>query len=266
MTEAKRDLWSSGDAYERYMGRWSRRVAPVFLDWVNVPSGNSWIDIGCGTGALSAAIAGRHAPGRLVGVDPSPAFIESARSQVAGLSELRQGDAQALPYPDREFDVAVSGLVLNFVVDKTKAVAEMARVVRIGGTVALYVWDYAGHMQIVRHFFDAATELDPRARDFDDGFNAPVCRPVPLRQLFESARFDDVEVRALDIPAAFESFDDYWQPFLGGTGSAPKYCASLSPDARERLRASLEARLPKGPDGEILLAVRAWGVKGKVRP
>ena len=119
-------------------------------------------------------------------------------------------------------------------------------------------------MQIMRHFFDAATELDRRARDFDDGFNAPVCRPQPLRRLFEAARLDDVEVRALDISAAFESFDDYWQPFLGGTGSGPKYCASLSPDARERLRASLQARLPKGPDGEILLAVRAWGVKGNV--
>ena len=126
------------------------------------------------------------------------------------------------------------------------------------------MWDYAGHMQIMRHFFDAASALDPRARDFDDGLKAPVCRPGPLARLFAEAGLADVETRAIDIPTAFDSFEDYWAPFLGGTGSAPKYCMSLSEEAREELRERLRARLPTGPDGEILLAARAWAVRGRV--
>jgi SAM-dependent methyltransferase len=266
MPECKGSLWTSADAYERYMGRWSRQIAPLFLQWLAIPAGMDWIDIGCGTGVLSSVIAERCAPRRLAGVDPSEAFLSTARSRVIDPSaEFRPGSADHLPYTDREFNAAVSGLVLNFVADKDKALAEMARVVAPGGSVALYVWDYAGHMQIMRQFFDAAIELDEGARRFDDGVMAPVCRPGPLAQLFEAARLDDIEVRALDIPAAFASFDDYWAPFLGGTGSGPKYCASLSCDARARLRERLSVRVPTGPDGEILLAVRAWAVKGKVR-
>jgi SAM-dependent methyltransferase len=263
--ESKSSLWTSADAYERYMGRWSRQIAPLFLEWLAIPAGRDWIDIGCGTGVLSSVIAARCAPRRLAGVDPSEGFLVAARSRADPSCEFRQGSAESLPYTDREFNAAVSGLVLNFVADKDKALAEMVRVVAPGGTVALYVWDYAGHMQIMRHFFDAAAELDEGARAFDDGIKAPVCRPGPLSQLLESARLDDIEVRSLDVPAAFASFEDYWAPFLGGTGSGPKYCASLSGDARARLRESLRVRLPTGPDGEILLAVRAWAAKGTVR-
>jgi hypothetical protein len=140
----------------------------------------------------------------------------------------------------------------------------MVRVVRPGGTVALYVWDYAGHMQVMRTFFDAATTLDPRAREFDDGVKEPVCRPGPLAGLFARAGLAEVKVQAIDIPTAFESFDDYWTPFLGGTGSAPKYCTSLDEAARDRLREAVRHRLPTGPDGEILLAARAWAAKGRV--
>ncbi|RPI43211.1 MAG: methyltransferase domain-containing protein, partial [Betaproteobacteria bacterium] len=171
---------------------------------------------------------------------------------------------EALPYECAEFTAAVSGLVLNFVPDKRRAVAEMVRVVRPGGTVGLYVWDYAGQMQIMRYFFDAAAELDTRAKEYDDGINASICRPGPLFELFQTVGLSDIEVEALDIPTAFESFDDYWSPFLAGTGSAPTYCASLSADAQGRLRDRLRDRLPTGPDGEILLAARAWAVRGTV--
>jgi hypothetical protein len=140
----------------------------------------------------------------------------------------------------------------------------MARIVRPGGIVALYVWDYAGHMQVMRRFFDAATALDPKAAEYDDGVKAPICRPKPLMEALAGAGLQDVEVRSVDIPAAFDSFDDYWAPFLGGTGSAPKYCASLDDTARERLKQEVRRRLPAGPDGEILLAVRAWAAKGRV--
>lgn len=258
-------LWASGDAYDRYMGRWSRRIAPRFLEWLSVAPGADWIDVGCGTGALSATILSHCTPRRVCGVDPTAAFVESARSQLTDRRwTVRQGQAQALPYDDNEFTTAVSGLVLNFVEDRSRAVAEMKRVVRSAGLVALYVWDYAGHMQIMRHFFDAARELDPRASEFDEGVQAPVCRPGPLMELFREAGLVDIEVQSLDLPAAFDSFEDYWTPFLGGTGSAPKYCTSLTVEAQSRLREKLRGRLPIGPDGEILLAVRAWAVKGGV--
>ncbi|WP_244445340.1 class I SAM-dependent methyltransferase [Microvirga sp. BSC39] len=251
------------------MGRWSREVAPHFVEWLGgsggSPSGGAGIDVGCGTGILTAAVLEGANPERIVGIDSAPGFLELARARVSDpRATFTQGDALALPAPDDTFDLAVSGLVLNFLPDKAAALSEMARVVRPGGLVGLYVWDYAGHMQIMRHFFDVASALDPRARDFDDGVKAPVCRPSPLRELFEGAGLQGVEVRAIDIAAAFESFDDYWTPFLGGTGSAPKYCMSLDEPAREDLRERLRARLPTGPDGEILLAVRAWAAKGRL--
>jgi trans-aconitate methyltransferase len=258
-------LWTNSEAYERYMGRWSRRVAPLFLDWLDAPPPRAWIDIGCGTGVLSTAILATTDPIRLVGIDSAAGFLDAARAAITDpRAAFNEGNAQALPAGDDEFDNAVSGLVLNFVPDKAAMVREMRRVVRPGGTVALYVWDYAGHMQVMRHFFDAATELDPGARDYDDGVKAPVCRPGPLRQLLQDAGLEQVEVRAIDIPAAFDSFEDYWTPFLGGTGSAPKYCATLSEEALEQLRERLRRRLPTGPDGEILLAIRAWAARGRV--
>lgn len=247
------------------MGRWSRKIAPQFAAWVDVPRRAKWVDIGCGTGVLTAVIYDQCEPSELVGIDNAGSLLEVAEAQLADPRvRFKQGDAQAIPEGDDTFDVAVSGLVLNFVPDKEGVIAEMARVTRPGGTVALYVWDYAGHMQVMRHFFDAATAFDPNACEFDDGVKAPVCRPGPLGELFSGAGLTDVEVRAIDIPAAFSSFDDYWTPFLGGTGSAPKYCMSLDEGARGQLRDAIRSRLPTGPDGEILLAVRAWGAKGRV--
>lgn len=265
MSSSSTSLWASDDAYEKYMGRWSRRIAPHFLDWLSIPGQANWIDIGCGTGVLSSTILAKCMPSSVVGIDPSEFFVKAARGLVSDLRfRCEQGHGEALSFEDGEFSVAVSGLVLNFVGDKNKAVAEMKRVVRPGGSVALYVWDYAGHMQIMRHFFDAASDLDDRAQEFDDGVKAPICRPGPLSSLFKEAGLADIEVQHLDIPAAFDSFDDYWMPFLGGTGSAPKYCTSLALDAQARLREKLRSRLPTGPDGEILLALRAWAIKGRV--
>ena len=158
----------------------------------------------------------------------------------------------------------MSGLVLNFLPDKDAAIREMARIVRPGGTVALYVWDYAGHMQVIRTFFDAATGLDPEAAEYDDGIKAPICRPKPLMEILTRSGLHDIEVRGIDIPAAFDSFDDYWAPFLAVLGLAPKYCTSLDDTARDRLKQEVQRRLPTGPDGEILLAIRAWAAKGRV--
>jgi len=265
MTGVRGDLWSGADAYERYMGRWSRRIAPLFLDWLTVDKAAEWLDVGCGTGALSAAIIEGWGPARVLGVDPAAQLLAVATDHIADARfSVAVAGAEELPNRSQEFSAVVAGLVLNFVGDKAKAVTEMVRSTRPGGRVGLYVWDYAGHMQIMRHFFDAATQLDPMASRFDDGVNAPVCRPEPLVHLLTDAGLTDVAVTAIDIPAAFDDFDDYWAPFLGGTGSAPKYCSSLSATELERLRQAVRARLPSGPDGEILLAVRAWAVKGTV--
>ncbi|GGC29925.1 methyltransferase [Siccirubricoccus deserti] len=256
-------LWGAAEAYERYMGRWSRKVAPLFLDWLAAPDGLRWADIGCGTGELSLQIATRCRPSRLIGIDPAAGFLAQAARRIPG-AEFRAGDATRLDLPDNGLDYAVSGLVLNFLPDPAQALGEMARVVRPGGTVALYVWDYAGQMQIMRQFFDTARLVDPGAAAHDDGIRAPICRPGPLRAAFLAAGLTEAATTALDIPAAFADFADYWEPFLGGTGSAPKYCAGLDEDRRNRICNLLRQRLPTGPDGEILLAVRAWGVKGRV--
>lgn len=265
MPTSTTNLWSGGAAYERYMGRWSRKVAPQFAAWVDASPEAKWIDVGCGTGELTIGVLGRSEPSQVVGIDSAEAFLQVAEAQVSDPRvQFKKGDALAIPEGDDSFDVAVSGLVLNFVTNKDRAVQEMVRVTRPGGTVALYVWDYAGHMQVMRYFFDVATALDSRASEFDDGVKAPVCRPGPLAELFSRAGLRDVKVQAIDIPTAFESFDDYWTPFLGGTGSAPKYCMSLDEGAREQLREEIRSRLPTGPDGEILLAARAWAAKGRV--
>lgn len=256
-----RKLWGAAEAYEHYMGRWSREVAPRFLAWLDAEPGARWVDLGCGTGALSGAIARAGRPASLLGLDTSEGFLRSAERDVPD-AEFRVGDAADTGLPSGAFDLAVSGLVLNFTRDPHAALREMVRVVRPGGRVALYVWDYAGHMQIMRRFFDAARAIDPGAVAFDDGVNAPICRPGPLRAALEGAGAAEVEVTPIDVPAAFPDFDAYWTPFLGGTGSAPKYLAGLDEDVRGRIREAVRAALPTGPDGEILLAVRAWAARG----
>jgi len=264
MTDAARhDVWAQGAGYERYIGRWSRPVAAAFLDWLSVPPGKAWLDVGCGTGALSQRIVEAAAPARVVGVDPSEGFVAHAAAHVVDArAQFHVGDAQALPVANGEFDAVVSGLVLNFVPDQAKAVAEMRRAARPGGTVAVYVWDYAGEMQLIRRFWDAAGALDPAARELDEALRFPRCRPEALRALFEGADLRDVATKAIDVPTVFADFDDYWSPFLGGQGPAPGYCMKLPEAAREALRDRLRASLPPARDGKIHLIARAWAARG----
>jgi SAM-dependent methyltransferase len=262
MTDRK-DVWASGDAYEPYVGRWSRLVAREFVDWLGVPTGRRWLDIGCGTGALSQIVLDRAAPESLLGLDPSDGFVAHARQIIRhGKAEFRVGDAQALPADDQTFDVAVAGLVVNFVPDMAKAVSEMARVLRPSGIAAAYVWDYAGEMQMMRRFWDAAVALNPSASDKDEGRRFPICRPEPLQALFKGAGLSNVEVRAIDVPTVFKNFDDYWSPFLGGQAPAPGYCMSLSEENRNVLRERIRSALPFRDDGTIHLVARAWAVRG----
>jgi SAM-dependent methyltransferase len=259
----RQDNWSTGDAYEPYVGRWSRLVAAEFLDWLSLPAHTRWLDVGCGTGALSETILKRALPQQVVGIDLAEGFIAFAQSRLSDPRiEFRVGDARALPVEEGGFDAAVAGLVLNFVPEPAKALAEMRRAVRPGGTVAVYVWDYAGQMQLMRHFWDAAVALDPTARELDEGRRFPLCRPEALNALFSEAGLADTETRAIDVATVFQDFDDYWSPFLGGQGPAPGYCVSLSETKRETLREKLRTELPKAADGSIHLKARAFAARG----
>ncbi len=256
-------MWAVGDAYEPYVGRWSRLVAQQFVPWLGLPPHRRWLDVGCGTGALTRTILGLASPALVLGIDRSEGFVRYARQQVRDdRAMFAAGDAQALPVGDGSCDAVVCGLVLNFIPDQPRALAEMMRVVRSGGVVACYVWDYAGQMQMMRYFWDAAAALDPDAAGLDEGVRFPVCRPEPLERLFAQAGLRRVQVRAIDVPTHFRDFDDYWSPFLGGQGPAPGYVMSLSDDRRVGLRERIRAALPVAADGSIPLMARAWAVQG----
>ncbi|MFJ3876084.1 class I SAM-dependent methyltransferase [Streptomyces sp. NPDC090077] len=266
--EERYDTWATGDGYERYMGRWSRPVADAFTASLGVGPGARWIDAGCGTGALAGAVAARCLPELVLGVDRSAAFVTAAARTAAAEYGARGpvfavADAQALPVRDGAFDAAVSALALNFLPDPGAAVAEAARAVRPGGLVAAYVWDYAGGMGLLGHFWDAAVALDPSAAGLDERRRFPLCRPGPLRTLWTGAGLGAVEVVPVEVPTVFTGFADLWEPFLAGQGPAPGYTASLGPAGRARLREALAGSLPVRPDGSIALTARAWAVSGR---
>jgi SAM-dependent methyltransferase len=255
------DNWQMGDSYERYVGRWSRRVAPAFVSWLGVGAGRTWLDVGCGTGALCAAIVEGAAPSRVVAVEPSEGFLETAKASLQGRATLHRGSATAIPLEDASVDVVVSGLMLNFVEEPRAALTEMKRVCAGDGTIGAYVWDYAGRMDLMRIFWDAAVELDDAAAELDEGRRFPLCAPDALAELFAHGGLGDVDVCAIDVPTRFESFDDYWEPFLGGQGPAPAYVMSLDERARARLRERVREALPMVA-GSIELVARAWAVRG----
>ena len=267
MTEASRhDAWQAGDSYDAYMGRWSRLIAPRFLDWFNAPPALDWLEVGCGTGALTEAILLRAGPATLLSIDPSEGFIATARGRIAdGRVAFRTGDAQATGEPDGSRDVVVSGLVLNFVPDRGRALAEMRRVLRPDGCAGFYVWDYpGGGIEFMRAFWNAASALDPAAAALGEGRRFPFCTPEGLASLVEDAGLAFAGSTAIEEEAVFRDFDDFWRPFTLGAGPAPGYCASLEPAARDGLRQRLEADLPRQPDGSIRTGLRAWALKAAV--
>lgn len=256
---ARHDAWQVGDSYDAYMGRWSRHIAPRFLDLLAVPNSVDWLELGCGTGVLTKAIADRFDPGSVIAIDPSEGFVNFARQKLAGdRVSFRAGIALSLAgMPSASCDVAVSGLVLSFVPDRIAALREMKRLTRPGGTVAFYVWDYpGGGVEFLRAFWTAATALDPKAADLTEDGRFPFCTEAGLLGLAKDA--------GLEASSIFSDFDGYWQPFTLGAGPAPGYCASLPAEARERLRVRLSETLPRQHDGSISLKVRAWAVISRV--
>ncbi|MFD3556325.1 class I SAM-dependent methyltransferase [Streptomyces goshikiensis] len=261
-------MWAAGEAYEPYVGRWSRLVAAEFVRRLAAAPGGSWRDIGCGTGAVARAVLDAAAPRRVIGVDPAESYVRHARRHLAGpRADFVVGDALALPFPDGRATAAVSGLVLNFLPDPARAAAEMVRVVAPGGTVAVYLWDYGeGGMRAIRTFWDAARALDRRAEALDEAVRFPLAGRTPLRELLTGAGLAGVEVGEITVPTRFRDFDDYWGPFLGGQGPAPAYVASLPEDHRAELRERLRATLPRASDGSIRLTARAWTAWGARPP
>ena len=266
MTNGVGDKWLAGDAYEAYMGRWSRPLARVFVEWLQPEPSGHWLEVGCGTGALTATICGLCQPASVVACDPSGSFIEHARNTLSDThASFVIAGADALPSREGGFDTVASGLVLNFLPDPRQTAAAIRERLRPGGTAAAYVWDYAEGMEFLRHFWDAAVALDPRAAALDEGQRFPLCQEAALASLFRAAGFTHVASDPLHIGTEFTDFDDYWTPFLRGTGPAPSYVASLDPPSRESLRERLKERLHAGGNGRIQLRARAWAVRGVSR-
>ena len=243
------------------MGRWSRRLAPRFLAWLAPPADAQWVEIGCGTGALTAEILARAAPRSVLATDPSAGFLDFARSRVSDRRvRFEAADATHLPIADCVADVTAGALAVNFVPEPAAALAEMHRVLRPGGLLGFCVWDYpAGGMEMMDVFWQEARALDPDADARNENRGFGFCSRDGLRRLAEDTGLAGLRVEAIAIETSFDSFEDYWHPFTLGTGPAPAYCVSLPAPQRERLRRRLHERLG---DGRIDLAARAWGVAG----
>lgn len=261
----QQDFFAESAAYERFMGRWSRQMAPLLVIFAGVRDGDAVLDIGSGTGSLSFAVAQATPSARVTGVDPAAPYVKYAQSQAPG-DRIRfvVGDAQQLDLPDASFDRVLSLFVINFIPDRAKALREMIRVTRSGGVVAAAVWDYGGDMQMLRAFWDEAVAQNPSIATRDER-HMPLCKPGELAAFWRAHGLTDVEERPLTIDLSFASFDDYWQPFLGGQGPAGAYAVSLPPADRDALRARLRQRLlGSGPDRAITTRARAWAVRGVV--
>jgi SAM-dependent methyltransferase len=254
--------FTDGKAYERTMGRWSRLVGEKFIDWLDVPAGLRWIDVGCGNGAFTEVLVARCAPAEIAGIDPSEGQIAYARARKeAGNATFRIGDAQALPFGDRSFDAATMALVISFVPDAAKAASEMARVVRPGGLVATYMWDIPGGGLPVEPSFVALKSLGIHP-PFPPG--SEVSRLENLKALWTQAGLVSVEATVIRIPVTHSSFDDLWESNSGATGPAGKTISELPPDAREQLKNRMREKVPIQPDGCVVLEARANAVRGRV--
>ena len=263
---AERSMWD-GDDYDVLMGRWSRLMAPLLVRYAGVEDGDNVLDVGCGTGSLSSAVLEAGPSVQVTGIDGSEAYIEIARGRLDGRrATLDQGDAQSLPYPDDSFDKCVSLLVMNFIPAPSKAVSEMIRVTRTGGSVTAAVWDYGDGMEMLRHLWDAAASSDEDAVAKHEG-NMPLCRAGELAELWNECGLSGVSDTALTIEMRFASFDDYWSPFLTGVGPSGSYVGCLDGHAQTQLKERLLQKLANGNDqAPIIMKARAWAVRGCVEP
>ena len=261
---AKHDSWASGQNYERYMGRWSRKVAAEFLNWFNPPKSADWLEIGCGTGALTSSILRGHEPNSVLATDASEDFINHARETITDRrASFKTATAQNLPLEDESVDIVTSALVLNFVPDRREGLIEMQRVLRPGGTLSFYVWDYpGGGIGFIDAFWKAAASIDPKAAELDEGARFPFCSAGGLADLCAEAGLTNAEIAPIEVLTEFPDFESFWRPFTQGTGPAPGYCTSLPDDHRDALKACLAERLDEG--GPVVMTARAWAMKAAI--
>jgi SAM-dependent methyltransferase len=258
-------MFSVGEAYDVFMGRWSNRLAPLLVEFAAVTDGHEVLDVGSGTGSLAAAVAAVAPSCRIVGIDRSEPYVAVARARLQSQRiRFEVGDAQQLPFTDASFDRTLSLLIFNFIPDRDRALKEMVRVTRPGGTVAAAVWDYGDGMEMLRGFWDEAVALDPRAGPKDER-HMPLSRAGELAALWRAYHLKNVSDTALTIETQFPSFENYWSPFLQQQGPAGAHAAALSTDGRDQLELRLRRRLlGNRPDGPITLRARAWAVRGVV--
>lgn len=259
------DRWTKAEAYDAFMGRWSRQVARLFIEWLDPVPHSHWLELGCGTGALTQAICTLSQPSSVVACDPSPGFIAYARDSNSGCTAtFITADSDSLPDREGGFDFAVSGLVLNFLPEPLRSIGSMKDKLGIGGVLAAYVWDYQDGMELLRTFWEQAVALDPPAARLAERHRFPITQPKQLIELFRQAGLASIDLKPFEIPMVFEDFDAYWSPFLGGAGPAPAYVATLTTGARSQLKHRLELRHPPSADGMIHLSARAFGIRGVV--
>jgi SAM-dependent methyltransferase len=262
--ESTIDRWTSGADYDRWMGRWSRLVAHEFLQWLAVPAGLRWLDVCCGSGVVTQIIDEHANAASIAGVDVSAEQIHFARQHRAHHNvTFETGNAQALRFADSSFDVAVCGLGLNYLPSPARGLEEFRRVVRSGGTIAVYVWDYGEGARFLREFWDAAIAADRSAAEFDQARRFPMCTPEGLHRLFDDAKLEEPSVHAIELVTRFASFDDYWEPLLTGQGSAPNYLASRDKAIQSEIRERVHASLPIDAQGAIDMPARAWAIRGR---
>jgi SAM-dependent methyltransferase len=257
MSSGETAMFASAEAYARHVGRYGPALSEAHIAAAGVEPGDVVLDVGCGPGPLTAALAALVGAPRVAAVDPSPAFVEACRARVPD-ADVRVGSAEELPEFGRRFDVVLSQLVVNFMTDARAGVDAMRRAARSGGTVASCVWDYADGMTLLRAFWDAALEMDPAAPDEN---RMRYCTPPELLSLWEEVGLTRVETRELVAEAGYEDFEDLWAPLVAGVGPAGAYCASLDPERQRALHGAYFRRLG-GPTGPFTLTARAWFVRG----
>jgi ubiquinone/menaquinone biosynthesis C-methylase UbiE len=256
------------EAYDSYMGRWSKRLASAFLEFAGLIEGGAVLDVGCGTGSLTLEIAAHRIAGSIDALDYESEFVEALNTRKgAGLINVRQGDAMALPYQSARFDMALSLLVLHFVLDPARAISEMVRVVKPGGTVAAAVWDTFGGMPSRRMFWDTVAAIHPPAEQRrSDLLIRPMTRPNELQTAFQRAGLANVAATLLTIRMDFESFEDFWIPAVFGQGNHSEFLAGLPEPTQREIESGVRAAYLAGlPDGPRSFASSAWAVRGLVK-
>ncbi|MDQ3691546.1 MAG: class I SAM-dependent methyltransferase [Chloroflexota bacterium] len=245
----------AAEAYDRFMGRYSRLLSPQLADFAGVRQGQRAVDVGCGPGALTTELVSRLGAASVTAVDPSAPFVEAAGARHPGVKVFR-ASAEELPFADGAFDVSLAQLVVHFMSDPVAGLAEMRRVTRPGGVIAACVWDLAGGRAPLSPFWKAARGLDPQVADESQLAGA---REGHLTELFQAAGICEIEATALEVSLEHASFEEWWEPYTGGVGPAGAYVASLSPDQQAKLRDRCRAVLPAEP---FVLTSRAWAARG----